>query len=141
MTTTIPDQSTATQDEIQIIRTPATREDAQLLVQLNTAYVVSGGDRGLTLLQMFETPPTLAQLRKRHAPGSAEYQQISNFLFACETLATFVKHDLINEELVFDLYAVAGAWRRCEKLVKGLRREAGEPRLMENFEALAKRAT
>lgn len=144
MTTTIPAQigtTTAADDDIQIIRTPPTYEDARILLQLQDTFVNSGADRGLTYLQMYETPPTLAQVRKRHEPGSDGYQQISNFLTLCEMLGTFVKHGLVNEDLVRDLYSIAGAWNRCEKLVKGMRRESGEPRLMENFEWLAKRDT
>jgi hypothetical protein len=144
VTTTIPAQTgttAAVDNEIQIIRTPPTSEDARLILQLNDSYLSSGGDRGLALLHMFETPPTLAQVRKRHAPGSEEYRFITNFLFSCETLGTFVKHGLLNEMLVLDLYAISGAWQRSEKLIKGMRREAGEPRLMENFEWLAQRET
>ena len=34
-----------------------------------------------------------------------------------------------------------GAWQRSAKICKGMRKEAGEPRIMENFELLASRVT
>ena len=71
MSITVPQQQTT--DEIQIIRTPPTVADAQLIVQMQTADALSGADRGHALLRSFETPPTLGQLRKKFAPGSDEY--------------------------------------------------------------------
>ena len=139
MTMTVPPQQTT--DEIQIIRTPPTIAEAQLLVQMATNDAVSGADRGYGVLRTFETPPTLGQLRKKHPVGSEQHHQVMGFLASCEMTATFVKQGLLSEELVNDLYWVRGAWQVSEKLCKGMRREAGEPRLYENFELLASRAT
>ena len=137
MTTTIPQQQT---DELRIVRTPPTVADAQLIVQMQTANALSGADRGYGVIARFETPPTLGQLRKKCPPGSDEYRYVMQVLGACETTGTFVKHGLLNEDLVNDLYAVAPAWKLTEKICKGMRRESGEPRMYENFERLASRA-
>jgi len=56
-------------------------------------------------------------------------------------MATFVRQGILNEALVHDVFWVAGAWRQSEKICKAMRKEAGEPRIMENFEWLATRAT
>jgi hypothetical protein len=128
-------------DEIQIVRKPPTMAEAQLLVQIATADAITGADRGYDVLARFESPPTLGQLRKKHPVDSDEYRYVVRFLGSCEMISTFVKQGLLNAELVDDLYWVGGAWRRCEKVCKGMRRESGEPRVFENFEALANRPT
>jgi Domain of unknown function (DUF4760) len=138
MTTTLQQQQT---DEIQIIRTPPTMAEAQLIVQMATNDAISGADRGYGVLRMFEAPPTLGQLRKRFPQGSDEYRYVVGFLGSCEMTATFVKQGLLSEDLINDLYAVVGAWEACEKVCKGMRREMGDPRAYENFERLAARAS
>jgi hypothetical protein len=137
MTVTTPAQT----DELRIVTTPPSIAEAQLLVQIMHMDAVSGANAGWLLLTEFETPPTLAQLRKRHQRSSAEYRQISAFLMSCETIGTFVKQGILGEGLVNDLFWVTGAWAKSEKICKGMRKEAGEPRIFENFEALAARAT
>ena len=142
MTATIaaPTQTTAATDDLQIIHTPPTIADAQLLIQMQQTDAVSGANDGWRLLQAFEGAPTMSQAKKRHPQGSLEWGQIGAFLASCETMATFVKNGLLNEALVNDVYWITGAWQKAEKLCKAMRKEAGEPRLMENFEWLAKRA-
>ena len=127
--------------EIEIVRTPPTMAEAQLIVQMATADAISGADRGYDVLTQFETPPTLGQLRKKHPVDSDEYRYVMRFLGSCEMTSTFVKQGLLSAELINDLYSVGAAWRICEKVCKGMRREAGEPRIMENFEALATRTS
>jgi hypothetical protein len=143
MTTTVPAQAqtAAGADDLQIIQTPPTIADAQLIVQLQMAGSISGADQGWMLLQAFESPPTMSQVKKRHPMGSPEWGQIYAFLASCETMATFVKNGLLNEALVGDVFWITGAWQKAEKICKAMRKEAGEPRLMENIEWLAKRAT
>lgn len=55
-----------------------------------------------------------------------------------ETLGKLYKNDLFNEELLFDWLAVSMVWERIKGFALGLREAAGEPRLYENFEAMAK---
>src|SRR3954468_24254268 len=138
MATTLQPQQT---DEIQIVRTPPTMAEAQLIVQMATNNAINGANQGYSLLRQFETPPTLGQLRKKHPTSSDEYRYVMAFLGSCEMTATFVKHGLLSEEFVNDVYWVAGAWQTSEKICKGLRREAGEPSIFEHFEALAGRAS
>ena len=128
-------------DEIQIVTTPPTATDAQLILQLMQYNAVSGANAGWDLLLTYETPPTLGQFLKKYPRGTAEQQHVSAFIGSCEVIGTFVKQGVLNEALVQDMFWVAGAWKKAEKICKGLRKEAGEPRLYENFEALAARAT
>ncbi|MBV9291363.1 MAG: DUF4760 domain-containing protein [Frankiales bacterium] len=135
-TTAMPEIST---DEIQIVRTPPTVNDAQLILQHQAVDAANGANAGFGILRQFESPPTMSQLRKKHPIGSDGWGQVMAFLGSNETTATFVRQGILNEALVHDLYWVAGAWASAEKICKALRREAGEPRLYENFEWLAKR--
>jgi hypothetical protein len=142
MSTTTPVQSAGpdiSADDIQVLRTPPTIADAQLVLQQALVDATTGANRGFGVLRRFDSPPTLAQLRKKHAPGSTEHDNAMAFLVSCETTGTFVRQGILNEALVDDLYWIEGAWRAAEKVCKGMRREAGEPRLFENFEWLAKR--
>ena len=144
MTTTIPAQTAATAtatDEIQIIQSPPTYEDAQLIVQLNMMGTMSGAFHGFSLLRTFDKPPTLAQALKRYPLGTEEQGHISAFLGLCETVGTFVRNGVLNEALVNDMYAVENSWTVIEKIAKGMRKQSGEPRMYENAEWLAKRAS
>jgi hypothetical protein len=119
----------------------ATIADAQLIVQLLAVAVAGGADRGSEILFAYPTPPTLAQLRADHPRLGEEYQQVTGFLSQCETIGTFVKQGLLNEGLVNDLYWVSGAWKVSEQICRDMREESGEPRIFENFEWLASRAS
>ena len=134
MTTTLQPQQT---DEIQVVRTPPTMAEAQLIVQMATNDAISGVHKGYGVLREFESPPTPAQLRKKHPIGSDEHAYVMAFLRSCEMTATFVKQGLLSEDLVNDIYWLGDAWEISEKLCKGMRRESGEPRIYANFEALA----
>jgi hypothetical protein len=48
-----------------------------------------------------------------------------------------VKHGLLDRDLVVDMWAVASVWKRLESAIRRERERTGEPRLYENFEALA----
>jgi hypothetical protein len=135
MSITIPAQT----DELRIVGAP-TVADAQLLVAMAQVNALNGADDGFQNLLAFETAPTLTQLRRRYPADGREYRCVINYLHGCEALGTFVKNGLLHEGLVRDLYWIEGAWRRAEKICKALRKEAGEPRLFENFELLAHRA-
>jgi hypothetical protein len=54
-----------------------------------------------------------------------------------ESIATLTKHDLLSEELVKDWIWVEGLWARVGPAALRQREAMGEPRLYENFEALA----
>jgi uncharacterized protein DUF4760 len=115
----------------------ATIADAQLIVQILANGTAEGANRGFEILRSSSSPLTLVQLRDAYPRLGDEYRQVMAFLEECETIATFVKQGLLNEALVQDLFWVAGGWNASAGVCKGLRDEAGEPRLYENFEWLA----
>jgi hypothetical protein len=54
-----------------------------------------------------------------------------------ETIGTLVKNDLLDRDLVLDGLWVSGLWERVAPAVQKDRDRFNEPRLGENFEALA----
>jgi hypothetical protein len=54
-----------------------------------------------------------------------------------ETLGTLVKHDVLDRALITDLWWVPGIWARVRPAVLLTRERDNEPKLYENFEALA----
>ena len=126
-------------DAAPTVVTGASIADAQLLVQIMTAANAAGSDRGFEILSTYPTPPSLEQLRAEHPRLGEDYRQVMAFFSMCETIATFAKQGLLNEPLIHDLFWVAGAWAASVEVCRGLREEAGEPRLYENFEWLAGR--
>src|SRR5690348_17153394 len=128
MTDTIAAQTSATvpalarpTDDPRIVTTPPSTADAQLILQLMQVNAVRGADQGWHVLCTFETPPTRSQLLRKYPRESAEYRQIQAFLAACETMATFVRQGVLNEALVHDVFWIAGAWKRSEKICKAAR--------------------
>jgi hypothetical protein len=54
-----------------------------------------------------------------------------------ETVATLVKNDLLDRDLVHDWLWLAGSWERVSPAAIRARERAGVPYLYENYEALA----
>ena len=73
-------------------------------------------------------------------PESAEPSDdaVSTVLTVGEVIGALVKHQLLSRELVDDIIWVSGSWARVGPAALKARAEAGEPRIYENFEALAK---
>jgi hypothetical protein len=55
-----------------------------------------------------------------------------------ESVGTLTKHGLLSSELVNDWIWIEGLWARVGPAALKQRERYGEPRLYENFEALAK---
>jgi hypothetical protein len=108
-----------------------TREDAQLMVQLA---------RWGTELGLQDALPEL--FADRFDPDTADMLEsaaVRTVLYYGESIGTLVKHDLLSRELVEDWIWVEGMWSKVGPAALRQREKAGEPRLFENFEALATR--
>jgi hypothetical protein len=105
-----------------------TREDAQLMIQI----AQWGSSLGLS-----DALPTL--FADDFDPEAAESSDkpVALVLTFGETIATLVKRDLLSGELVHDWLWVEGLWSRVGPAAVRAREKFGEPRLYENFEALA----
>ena len=115
----------------------ATHEDAVLVVQLAQLYAQLGGAKAAGFVWSDDLPSSWDDFKKKHPPGSEEMAHIQNLAGFNETVATLWKHGLINEELLTDWLAIRATWERLRPILVGMREDAGEPRLWENFEALA----
>jgi hypothetical protein len=82
-----------------------------------------------------------AEFVKKYPLGSKENIKASKICGHYETIGTLWKHGLINQDLLFDWLSVAAVWDRIKGFAIGVRQEAKEPRLYENFEAMAKAAS
>ena len=82
--------------------------------------------------------PDYAEFTKKHATDSEEFNKVRSILMWYETLGTLYKQGLFNGELLFDWVTVTPFWERLKSFALGQREQSGNPRLYENFEALAK---
>jgi hypothetical protein len=106
----------------------ATREDAQLVVQLLRWGNEIGLEDALRVLFSDEFDPKTAPM---------DEPAVAKALTFGETIATLVKHDLLDGDLVKDMIWVDGIWARVSGHALAAREKEGEPRLYENFEAFA----
>jgi hypothetical protein len=113
-------------------------EEAMLVVQLYAA----GNEGGLREAQGFIWSDGFVEDGKeffmKYPMGSVESGYIGSIATWHETVATLWKHGALNAEFIGDWLAVAGVYNKMKSILEYQREVAGEPRLWENFEALAK---
>ena len=63
---------------------------------------------------------------------------VNKVLLYGETLGTLVKHDVLDRDLITDLWWIDGIWKQVEPAVVRTRERDEEASLYENFEALAR---
>ncbi len=105
-----------------------THEDAQLLVQLAQLGTSYG---------MMEALPTLFADDFDVESADVMDPPVRTMLSYGELIGTLVKNDLLNSELVHDWLWIGGVWARVGPAAIRQREKMGEPKLFENFEALA----
>ena len=71
---------------------------------------------------------------------SEEEGLLRRYLGYFETAGTLYRNGLFSGDLMFDWMAVTTAWDRVKGYALGVREEAGDPRLFENFEYAAEQA-
>jgi hypothetical protein len=108
-----------------------TREDAQLMVQLAQWGTAMGIEDAAAQLFSDDFNPEAADSLTDGAVRTA--------LLWGESIGTLTKHGLLSVELVEDWLWVEGLWSRVAPAALKAREKFGEPRLYENFEALARR--
>jgi hypothetical protein len=105
-----------------------TNDDAVLVVELAKWGAMSDVGEALGSIFADDFDPAAATI------NDPPVRTVLNFF---ETVATLVKNDLLNRELVYDWLWVAGPWDRVGPAAMRFRESAGAPALYENFEALA----
>jgi hypothetical protein len=107
---------------------PATYDDAALIVQL-----VRWG----TEMQLPDALTEIFSDKYDPETSSANDSSVRSVLGFGETVGTLVKQGVLDRGLVLDLWWVEGLWNRVGPAARRQRQKFGEPRLYENFEALA----
>jgi hypothetical protein len=108
-----------------------THEDAVLMVQLAQWGTSLGIERTMPELFAEDFDPDTAD--------AAGDEPVRTILLFGESIGTLTKHGLLSAELVNDWLWIEGLWSRVGPAALKAREKFGEPRLYENFEALAKR--
>lgn len=109
---------------------PATYDDANLVVQL------------LRWGAEMDLPTAIGGVTSEDfdpANADANDPVVRTLLHFGETVGTFVKQGVLDRGLVEDLWWIEGMWSRVGPAALRQRQKMGEPRLYENFEALAVR--
>ena len=106
----------------------ATYDDANLVVQL----VRWGTEMGLD-----DAVQTLFAEGFEPESASLDESAVRKMLTFGEVLGTLVKQGVLDRGLVLDLWWATGTWARVKPAALHERERLGEPKLFENFEALA----
>lgn len=77
-----------------------------------------------------------AEFKSKYPPGSEGYGHFESVCQFCELAGVMVKHNLINQDLFFDVFILGLYWEKVKSIVYGMRAEFNEPYLFENFEFL-----
>ena len=106
-----------------------THEDAQLMVQLAQWGTSLGIERMMPAILADDFDPDTAEVDDSEA--------VRVVLMVGESIGTLTKHNLLSTDLVYDWLWIEGLWARVGPAALRVREKFGEPRLYENFEALA----
>jgi hypothetical protein len=106
-----------------------THDDAVLMIQIAQWGTSLGLEDALPQIFADDFDPATAD-----AMNDAAVRKILMF---GESIGTLTKRDLLSSELVNDWLWVQGLWARVGPAAVRARERVGEPRLYENFEALA----
>ena len=106
-----------------------TRDDAQLMIQIAQWGTSLGVQEAMPRIFADDFDPETAD--------AMSDQAVRTMLMFGESIGTLTKNDLLSVELVRDWLWVEGIWSRVGPAALKQRDKFGEPRLYENFEALA----
>ncbi len=108
----------------------ATNEDANLVMQIVRWSTDMGLDEAMQEIFSDGYNPN---------DVSSEDDAVRKVLAFGETVGTLVKHDLLDWDLLSDLFWIDGMWKQVAAHAVHLRERLGEPRIYEHFESLAAR--
>jgi len=106
----------------------ASKDDASLMVQILQWGSLMGVEDALHTIFSDDFDP---------AEASAEQTAVRKVLYFGEAIGTFVKQGVLDRDLVLDLFAIRFSWQRVGPAALRVRNETGEPRMYENYQALA----
>ena len=106
----------------------ANQHQATVLVQLAQWGTALGLEDALPGLLSDEFDPEGANTDDPHVARVLEFGEI---------VGTLTKHQLLDKEVALDAWWISGVWARVAPAATKDRDRFGEPRLYENFQALA----
>ena len=117
--------------------TKPTKQDADLFIKVyNTMVSVDDIKNGLWFAVEELDVDSYEEYKEKYPVGSERHRHLSMFLSFMEFVGVLVKYEVINEDLVFDLFPFA--WEKVEPIVRGWQKEFG-PHWKENYVAMVKR--
>jgi hypothetical protein len=114
-----------------------TYQDADLLIKMAQWNTALGIPEILNWIWSDAFITDYEEFTKKYPQGSEEFRKVIDLLGWYETLGTLYKNGLFNEELLFDWLLIGPHWKRLEGIALGQRKARGNPRIFENFEAMA----
>lgn len=108
---------------------PATHEQAMLMMEVQKWHAMEGGTEAAVKIY--------ARDFDRDGADALD-PDVQTVLVYYETIGAFVKNGLLDKQFVLDFVWAKGAWDRVGPAALRAREEAGEPKLFEHFEALAR---
>jgi hypothetical protein len=115
-----------------------TYQDATLMLQLAQWGAALGLPEAVNWMWSDQFVTDYAGFVEKYPAGSQGSVYASKICTWYETIGTLYKQGLFSGELLFDWLAVSLVWDRIKGYALGVREQSGEPRMMENFEAMAK---
>jgi hypothetical protein len=113
------------------------RQDATVMLELLRVWAAMGMSDAMGWVWSPEFIPEFAPFVEKYPAGSDGYKIASKVCMWFETVGTLHKHGLLSEELLFDWMATDLVWERVKEFPLGLRDGVKNPRLYENFQAMA----
>lgn len=114
-----------------------THQDAMLMLQIAQWSTSGGLGDASNWMWSDQFITDFAEFVKRYPSGSEGNRNAAKICSYFETLGVLWKHKLLNEDLLFDWVKAHQVWRRINPYALGMRQATGNPRVYENFEALA----
>lgn len=115
-----------------------THQDAIIMLRLSQLSAIAGLSEATNWMWSDNFITDFAEFIKKYPRGSEGSEKAAKICGYFETIGTLYKNGLFNEELLFDWLLVYSVWDRIKNFAIGVREKVGEPRLFENFEAMAK---
>jgi hypothetical protein len=117
-----------------------TMQDAEIMLRLAQLHALQGVRQAAGWMWSDQFTEDYKEFDAKYPEGTEEKGYVYTVATFNETVGTLWKHGLINEDLLFDWLAIDRVWDRIKGFCLGERQEHGEPRLWENFEAMANAA-
>jgi hypothetical protein len=108
---------------------------------------MAGNDSAMVLVELLRWGTELGIEDAANSVFSDDFQPesapasdpaVTKLLTFAEGVATLCKHGMLERDLVIDMWAMELIWKRVGPAALRMREQLKEPRLYENFEALAK---